>query len=221
MVKARVASPPVVVEVVADGPGWIELELLPEWVLSDEALERLGSLNKPIKLERDEEGRLIISFPAGGFSPDVGGRILAQVIAWSDSGQGGRVMGPDGGQRADAAGRAVRSPDISWLSPERLSAFSHQDQLRGFLQVCPDFVVEVISPDDRIVQQQAKMRMWIDYGVRLGWLIDWQRGRAAIYRADQTDPDWLLQPPTLSGEGVLPGLLVDMTRIWEWGQLGR
>ncbi len=42
--------------------------------------------------------------------------------------------------------RAKRSPDVSWISHERWNALSDQDR-EGFARICPDFVLELSSPD--------------------------------------------------------------------------
>ncbi|MEG4046336.1 Uma2 family endonuclease, partial [Microcoleus sp. Pol17C2] len=50
-------------------------------------------------------------------------------------------------------------------------------------------------------------------GVQLGWLIDRKNRRVYIYR-----PGWpeecLENPATVSGDPVLPGFVLNMSRIW-------
>ena len=52
------------------------------------------------------------------------------------------------------------------------------------------------------------------YGARLGWLIDAYNDKVWIYREGQDQPEELNRPAELSGENVLPGLIIDMARIW-------
>ncbi|MFN9173716.1 MAG: Uma2 family endonuclease, partial [Synechocystis sp.] len=54
----------------------------------------------------------------------------------------------------------------------------------------------------------------IDNGARLGWLIDPQNRRVEIYRSKGKTVEILDQPETLSGEAVLPGFSLSLTRIW-------
>ena len=49
------------------------------------------------------------------------------------------------------------------------------------------------------------MRLWMDGGARLGWLIDPTNRRVYVYRAGQPEPEVLEDPETLDGEDVLPG----------------
>lgn len=64
-----------------------------------------------------------------------------------------------------------RSPDAAWVSKARLSVLSKRE-LRKFPRVVPEFVIEVMSPGDRLRSAQKKTRLWASNGVELGWLID-------------------------------------------------
>lgn len=57
------------------------------------------------------------------------------------------------------------------------------------------------------------MAEYMENGTRLGWLIDPQAGQVHVYRPGQ-DAEVLNAPESVSGESVLQGLLLDMTRIW-------
>lgn len=57
------------------------------------------------------------------------------------------------------------------------------------------------------------MQEYIDNGVRLGWLIDPQTQQVKIYRQGQS-VETLQSPLTLSGETVLPGFLLDLSRLF-------
>lgn len=60
---------------------------------------------------------------------------------------------------------------------------------------------------------QEKMREYMDNGARLGWLIDPKNRRVEIYRQGQ-EVEVQAQPQTLSGEEVLPGLVLQLDLIW-------
>ena len=191
----------------------ITLCLPPEWRLTDQALLAISSLNEATQFERSEEGALIISFAAGWPSANVGAVIIAQVVGWSVSSGGGQVGDSSAGFRLP--GGAVRSPDVSWISPDQLAQLEDDHDPPAFPPFCPPFVVEVVSSRDSVAAQQRKMGQWLDYGVRLGWLIDRQRSLAWIYRPGQQEPELLDRPSELSGDDVLPGLTVECSRIWK------
>jgi Uma2 family endonuclease len=57
------------------------------------------------------------------------------------------------------------------------------------------------------------MQEYQDNGCRLGWLIDPQRRRVAIYRLGQA-VEILEAPTSLSGEDVLLGFVLNLENIW-------
>ena len=84
---------------------------------------------------------------------------------------------------------------------------------KGFLPLCPDFVIELLSPSDSGKQGLNKMEEYMENGSRLGWLLDPQNKRVAIYRPKQ--PVEIVEAPTfLSGEDVLEGFTLNIAKIW-------
>jgi Uma2 family endonuclease len=77
-------------------------------------------------------------------------------------------------------------------------------------------VVELRSETDSLEQLRSKMREYRNNGARLGWLLDPQTPLAEIYRPAvevETLNFSLDEPPTLSGEDVLPGFVLDLAPI--------
>ncbi len=184
------------------------ITLPPTWPITDASFCELLSLNDHLQMEIDEQGRLLIMGSGGFLSSARAAAIITQIGNWIAA-AGGETVGTDAEIRTGNLGR--RMPDIAWLSPERLAQLppDHEEPL----PFCPDFIVEMVSPSDRRSQQQAKMRIWIEHGVRLAWLIDPFAGLADIYREDGSH-EQLNRPQTLSGEEVMPGLTVDLAQIW-------
>ena len=75
-------------------------------------------------------------------------------------------------------------------------------------------MLEVRSPSQSLQEQQTKMAGWMANGVRLGWLLDAFEETVWVYREGQPEPERLDRPMTLSGESVMEGLSVDLTRVW-------
>jgi Uma2 family endonuclease len=61
---------------------------------------------------------------------------------------------------------------------------------------------------------RAKMREYMDNQARLGWLIDRKNRKVEIYRQER-DVEVLDNPSSLSGEDVLPGVVLDLTEVWQ------
>lgn len=76
----------------------------------------------------------------------------------------------------------------------------------------PDFVIELRSTSDELKPLQDKMQEYLENGVCLGWLINSQDQQVEIYRPGQTI-EVLQSPITLSGEGVLPGFVLNLSQI--------
>lgn len=177
--------------------------------LTDDLLLEIGARNEAWRFESDAEGALLIMAPAGTLSGRRGALISTQLQNWAGAGAGGDVFDssslfrlPDGNRRA---------PDIAWLSPERLSEVDEDDE--GVWRVTPDFVIEIRSRHDDPSEQRAKMELWIVNGARLGWLIDPFEERVWVYRPGG-EVMALERPGEMSDEAVLPGLVVDLSRVW-------
>jgi Uma2 family endonuclease len=109
--------------------------------------------------------------------------------------------------------KATRSPDAAWVLKSRLKRFSREEQ-RKFLALCPDFVVELKFPTDRLTQLKRKMQEYIENGARLGWLIDPDYRRVFVYRPGVA-VECLKNIESLAGEPILPGFVLDLGEIWE------
>ena len=103
---------------------------------------------------------------------------------------------------------AVRSPDLSWISKSRWEALTEADR-KKFAPICPDLVVEVRSLSDDISDLHDKMREYQLNGCLLGWLIDRINKKVHIYRQDGSVEVKVNIPVKLSGEDILPGLIVE------------
>ncbi|MGB7518210.1 MAG: Uma2 family endonuclease, partial [Spirulinaceae cyanobacterium] len=60
---------------------------------------------------------------------------------------------------------------------------------------------------------QEKMKEYLDNGAKLGWLLNPQQRQVEIYRSGK-EVEVLENPVELSGEEVLPGFVLDLSRIW-------
>lgn len=178
--------------------------------LTDEQFFRLCQNNRDLRFERTATGELIIMPPTGSETGDRNAELTYQLRAWSRQNQLGKSFDSSTGFRLPNG--AERSPDASWVRMERWHALTQEEKER-FAPLCPDFVVELMSPSDALEKTRAKMREYIDNGTRLGWLINRQQQQVEIYRSHQ-DVEILLSPQTLSGEDILPGFVLDLAEIW-------
>ncbi|MCC5600080.1 Uma2 family endonuclease [Nostoc favosum] len=178
--------------------------------LTREQFYQLCKENPDLKLERNAEGELIIMPPTGGETGKSNSTINAQIWFWNDQNQLGEVFDSSTGFTLPSG--ADRSPDVSWVEKSRWDALT-KEQKEKFIPLCPDFVIEILSPNDSLKKTQDKMQEYIENGCRLGWLINRKKQEVEIYRPGQ-DVEVLKSPQTISGENVLPGFVLNIQRIW-------
>jgi Uma2 family endonuclease len=78
--------------------------------------------------------------------------------------------------------------------------------------IAPDFVIELRSETDDLATLQAKMQEYLENGVQLGWLLNPQDQQTEIYQIGSA-VCVLDLPVQLSGEAVLPGFVLDVSRF--------
>ena len=195
--------------------GVARLRLPAQWLLNDDALEQIDQLNPGWRIERGYDGELVINMGATGWSPNICSWICAQLHLWSHAGGGGFVQDSSAGFNLDdGEGRSPEwEPDASWISDEQFAAVGRRPPTSGFWNLCPAFVVEVISPRDSRPDQRRKMEGWLHFGAQLGWLIDPEARTVSIYRSD-AEVEEFQRPTRVSGEPLLQGFAVDFAPIW-------
>jgi Uma2 family endonuclease len=108
---------------------------------------------------------------------------------------------------------AALSPDAAWVSNRRISQIS-KEQRRKFPPICPEFVIEVMSPSDRLPAAKKKMGEWMRAGVELGWLIDGDAQTVYVYQAGRAEAEMLTGILKIAGIGPVAGFELDLTEIW-------
>ncbi|MEG4252562.1 Uma2 family endonuclease [Microcoleus sp. Pol10D4] len=188
----------------------LTLNLNPIIKLTDEQFFQLCQENENIRLERTAKGELIIMSPAGGETSNSNAGLTAQIWIWNQRNKLGKVFDSSGGFKLPNG--ANRAPDACWVKLERWDALTPEQQ-KKFPPICPDFVVELMSPSDSLKETQDKMKEYRDNGAILGWLINRKSRQVEIYRPNQ-EVEVLQSPATVSGEDVLPGFILNLESIW-------
>lgn len=178
--------------------------------LSDEEFLEFCAEHEDLRVESNENGELELM---PGTGPDTGDRnaeITHQLRAWAKRDARGRTY--DSSTLFILPNGARRSPDAAWVARERIAALPAAQ--RGHLwRLCPDFVVELRSPSDRLALVDSKMREWIANGVKLGWLIDTEGRNVIIYRPER-EPEVLANPASIAGDGPVDGFVLDLKEVY-------
>lgn len=178
--------------------------------LTDEQFFQLCQNNPDMRFERTASGELIIMSPTGSITSDRNADLTCQLRNWNRKNKLGKSFDSSGGFKLPNG--AERSPDASWVKMKRWNSLTEEEQER-FAPLCPDFVVELMSPSDTLEKTRVKMKEYMENGASLGWLINRKQKQIEIYRPNQ-EVEVLESPQTVSGEDVLPGFVLDLEEIW-------
>src|SRR6266566_735030 len=179
--------------------------------LSDAEYWEFCVANPDLRVERSAEGEIVIVPPAGWESDHRNLKVSGQLDRWAERDGRGKASGPTV-QFFLPDGSAL-SPDAAWASNESLRRSSREERKR-FPRFCPEFVIEVRSPSDRLKTAQEKMEQWIANGVQLGWSIDGDAKTVYVYR--QARPvEKLHDIQKLAGEGPVKGFVLNLRPVWQ------
>lgn len=185
---------------------------IPPRITDDEAFWEFCRRNTNLRIERDADGEVKIMPPSTGF--DTGKRnadLIADLVLWNRvHGESGYVTDSSTGFRLPSG--ATRAPDVAWIRRERIDALTPAQRER-FAPLCPDFIIELLSPTDTLTDTQEKMEEYIENGAQLGFLIDAQNRTVYVYRPEHI-METLTNPTEVSATPELPGLILQMARIF-------
>lgn len=189
----------------------IELPTTIRLYVNDEQFAELARVNRDLRLEKTASGELIVNPPTGGESGKRNFSLTGQLARWHDDHENlGEAF--DSSTGFILPNGAIRSPDAAWVSRERWETLTSK-QKKGFVPLCPDFIVELRSPSDSLTDLRAKMQEYLENGMKLGWLIDPKNKQVEIYRTGK-EIEILKSPTQLSGENILPDFILNLSKIW-------
>jgi len=178
--------------------------------MSDDEYFQFCADNPDLRIERSAEGDILIMPPVGGEGSYQNSELSRQLTDWARKDGRGRAF--DSSVQYFLPSGAAYSPDASWVLRSRLDKLSRAEK-RKFLHLCPDFVVELRSPSDRLSKLKSKVREWIDNGAQLAWLLDPDHRSVYIYRS-AAEPEQLVNPDRVVGEGPVAGFVLELPDIW-------
>ncbi len=192
------------------------LLLPPGLQLSPEQFHAVCAANPEAVLELDASGHLIVMTPTGGETGARNSTLLVLLgMALRSSGLAIKLFDsstgfllPDG---------SVLSPDASLVRLDRWLALT-PDQRRGFPPLCPDLVVELVSPTDAgprgLASLRRKMEIYQRHGAQLGWLLLPAERSVEIWPSNG-EPQRHPEAIHLDGGSLFPGLQLDLAEIWQ------
>ncbi len=105
----------------------------------------------------------------------------------------------------------VRAPDVAFVSAGRLPK---GEPPAGYLRLVPDIAAEVVSPSDTASEIRSRVRMWLEAGCRLVWVVYPASRSVTVYRS-MSDVTMLEADDVLDGAPVLDGFGVSVSDLFE------
>jgi Uma2 family endonuclease len=160
------------------------------------------------------DGVLMKRAPVGGRQGAIGSRVAGYVGSFVEEHGLGLVFSSSTifvfGRNPDTGLR----PDVSFLRSDRIptgEAFERPPE------VVPDFVAELVNPNDRADELEEKIAIYLQAGVPLLWVI-WQHRRVVWVYATARPLHELSESDDLDGGEVLPGFRVAVADLFKVGR---
>jgi Uma2 family endonuclease len=176
-------------------------------LVTGEELARMGNIGRCELID----GRIVPMTPTGDEHAGIESNVDGALRAFVRPRRLGKVRVGELGIYTRRNPDRVRGADVVFISNER---YAQRSRDSAFLDVAPDLVVEILSPDDRVVDLLEKLREYFEIGVRLVWVVDPRARRVRAYRS-MTAVSEFSEGDELSGEDILPGFAVPVADFFE------
>lgn len=176
--------------------------------LSDSEFEELCRRFDDMNLELTKEGTIRMMTPSGNESSEANAEIIRQLGNWWHTHRRGRVC--DSNTLFTLPDGSKLGPDAAYITAEQFAGMP-REALRGFVPLCPNFVIELLSASGALEQAVDKMRDWIANGVELGWLIDPYERRVHVFAGAVTSST---SASELHGSDCVDGFVLDLAEVW-------
>jgi Uma2 family endonuclease len=155
-------------------------------------------------------GRIINGMPTGHEHGDIEATIAALLLMFVRQAKLGKVMSGEVGLYTQRNPDTVRAADVLFISNDRYDRVVSG----SFLDVAPELIVEILSPDDAWRTVDKKLREYFAAGVVLVWIVNPDSRTITAYRS-MTDVREFGEGDTLTGDEVLPGFAIPVAEIFE------
>ena len=136
---------------------------------------------------------------------------LARVLAnHVENKRLGAVFAAETGYVISRKPDTVRAPDVSFVSRKRIPKTGIP---KFYWEGPPDLAAEVVSPGDTINEVTDKVKMWLEAGTKLVWVVDPHMKTITIYRSPRKLRIIGIDD-VLEGEDVVPGFECKVSDIF-------
>lgn len=157
------------------------------------------------------DGRIVRMNPTNPWHGQIEVRIAAALEGFVRPRKLGRVLAGEVGLYTRRQPDRVRGADVLFITNE---TFQRRRESLAYLDVAPELVVEVLSPEDRVVDLNQKLREYFEIGVRLVWVADPKARVVHAYRSP-TEVRGFDDTAQLTADDILPGFEVPVASLFE------
>ena len=160
------------------------------------------------------DGELVRREPMGGRHGDLGAGMLARLWWFLREHPVGRAFNAETIYLLQRDPQLAVKPDVSFVRGDRLPPGDLYDKP---LELVPDLVVEIVSPNDRAGNVEQRIQRYLQFGVPLLWVV-WPRRRViGVYAGGRLVRE-LREGDDLDGDDVLPGFRVAVAELFDVGR---
>jgi Uma2 family endonuclease len=158
------------------------------------------------------EGKIVPMSPTGFLHGEIEMELGGALRSWTREARLGRVVGGEVGLYVRRDPDTVRAADLLYISHQRLAGRTPS----GYLDVVPELVVEILSPDDRWNDVMEKLAEYFEAGVDRIWVVSPKLRCVFAYRS-LSESRQLGEEDVLSDEEILPGFSLPVADLFPAG----
>jgi Uma2 family endonuclease len=155
-------------------------------------------------------GRVVPLSPTGYVHGEIELDLGGELRSWARSTGLGRASVGEVGIYTRRNPDTVRAGDVVYISNERFA----RKGTSGYLDVAPELVVEVLSPDDRKSDVITKVKEYLSAGVDRVWVVDSKLQTILAYRSME-EVQQLKAGDVLADEELLPGFRLPLADLFK------
>lgn len=155
------------------------------------------------------DGQVVPRTPASFHHGEIESETIFRLASYAQESGRGLVAGGEVGIVIRRDPDTVRAADVLFISHERLG----KSAAVGYLQVAPELVVEILSPDDRWSEVKEKLHDYFAAGVDRVWVLDPRVRKVFSYRS-LSEVETFDEDQILTDDELLPGFEVVVAELF-------
>ena len=177
-------------------------------LLSAQELFALPNAEEKCELDKGEIHRMAL---AGGEHGKLSARLARILDEYVETHDLGVVCGAQAGFILRTGPDTFRAPDAAFVASAHLPPTGIP---KGYWPFAPDLAVEVIAPEDRFEEMQAKVAKYFSAGTRLVWIVEPATRTIFVYQSIHKVQS-LGEDEELSGGDVINGFSCPIKRMFD------